>query len=119
MTAPSVSDYLRFVTTNGARALEALGDPMRQRILEQLSASPSAVGELAAALPISRPAVSQHLRVLKEARLVADTAVGTRRIYRVDPQGLDAIRARLDEFWDGALQAFAEAAQREHDEAQR
>jgi DNA-binding transcriptional ArsR family regulator len=75
-----------------------------------------AVGELAAGLPVTRPAVSQHLKVLKEARLVRDEAQGTRRIYSIDPAGLGAIRAWLDRFWDRALTAYAEAAEREDEE---
>jgi DNA-binding transcriptional ArsR family regulator len=81
-------------------------------IFERLASHPSAVGELAAELPVSRPAVSQHLRVLKDAGLVTDTRVGTRRVYRVDPGGLDDLRAYLDRFWNQALAAFKEAAER-------
>ena len=86
---------------------------MRTAIVEKLAERPMAVGELAALLPVSRPAVSQHLKVLKEARLVRDHADGTRRIYSIDPAGLGQIRAWLDRFWDQALSAFAEAAERE------
>ena len=86
---------------------------MRQTIIERLSKRPMAVGELAAGLPVTRPAVSQHLKVLKEARLVRDEAQGTRRIYSIDPAGLGAIRAWLDRFWDQALAAYAAAAERE------
>ena len=86
---------------------------MRQAIVERLSERPMAVGALAAGLPVTRPAVSQHLKVLKEARLVRDEAVGTRRIYSIDPAGLGAIRAWLDRFGDRALAAYAEAAERE------
>ena len=100
---------------NGMRAL---ADPTRQAVLEQLRRGPRAVGEIAAKLPVSRPAVSQHLRVLKEAGLVRDEQVGTRRLYRVDPNGLEEIRAYLDEFWNQALTAFADAA-RERDDEQR
>ena len=78
-----------------------------------------AVGELAAYLPVSRPAVSQHLGILKEARLVRDRAEGTRRIYSIDPAGLGAIRAWLDNFWDKALAAYAEAAEREESDERR
>jgi DNA-binding transcriptional ArsR family regulator len=92
-------------------ALEALGDPTRRAVLEQLRQRPLAVGELAAQLPVSRPAGSQHLRVLKAAGLVADRAEGTRRIYRVDPAGLDAVRAYLEGFWTEALAAFKWAAE--------
>ena len=86
---------------------------MRQTIVERLSVRPMAVGELAAGLPVTRPAVSQHLKVLKEAKLVRDEAQGTRRIYSIDPAGLGAIRAWLDRFWDQALAAYAAAAERE------
>jgi DNA-binding transcriptional ArsR family regulator len=99
-----------------APAFAALAEPMRQTIVERLSERPMAVGELAAGLPVTRPAVSQHLKVLKEARLVRDEAVGTRRIYSIDPAGLGAIRAWLDRFWDQALAAYAEAAEREDKE---
>ena len=91
----------------------ALAEPMRAAIVETLATRPMAVGELAALLPVTRPAVSQHLKVLKEARLVRDEAKGTRRIYSIDPAGLGAIRAWLDRFWDQALAAYAEAAERE------
>jgi DNA-binding transcriptional ArsR family regulator len=86
---------------------------MRQTIVERLSAGPMAVGELAAGLPVTRPAVSQHLKILKDARLVRDEARGTRRIYSIDPAGLGAIRAWLDRSWDQALAAYAAAAERE------
>jgi DNA-binding transcriptional ArsR family regulator len=96
-----------------AVAFAALAEPMRVAIVERLAERPMAVGELADFLPVSRPAVSQHLKVLKEARLVRDHAEGTRRIYAVDPAGLGAIRIWLDRFWDKALAAYAEAAERE------
>lgn len=93
-------------------ALEALADPTRRRIFERLRTGPKAVGTLAAGLPVSRPAVSQHLKVLKDAHLVQDEADGTRRVYRVDPKGLGPLRAWLDRFWDDALESFrAEAEQ--------
>lgn len=94
-------------------AFAALAEPMRVAIVERLAERPMAVGELAGHLPVSRPAVSQHLKVLKEARLVRDHAEGTRRIYAIDPAGLGAIRLWLDRFWDKALAAYAEAAERE------
>ena len=81
----------------------ALGDPTRRAIFERLVERPQAVVELAGELPVSRPAVSQHLKVLKDARLVVDQAVGNRRIYRVDPTGLGALRADLERFWGQAL----------------
>ena len=96
-----------------ALAFAALAEPMRQTIVERLWERPMAVGELAALLPVTRPAVSQHLKILKEAQLVRDEAQGTRRIYSIDPAGLGAIRAWLDRFWDQALAAYAAAAERE------
>ena len=90
----------------------ALGDPTRRAIFERVAQRPRAVGELARELPVSRPAVSQHLKVLKEAGLVVDTPVGTRRVYQVDPDGLHALRAYLEGFWNRALSAFKDAAER-------
>lgn len=92
--------------------MDALGDPTRRAIFEQLSAGPRAVGEIAEQLPVSRPAVSQHLRVLKDAGLVAERREGTRRIYRLDPDGLAAVRDYFDRFWDAALAEFKAAAER-------
>jgi DNA-binding transcriptional ArsR family regulator len=89
-----------------ASALAALADPTRRQVFERLQAGPSAVGELASELPVSRPAVSQHLKVLKEAGLVADRAEGTRRVYYIDPHGLAALRKWLDQSWTQALAAF-------------
>ena len=86
--------------------LSALADPTRRAIFERLADAPSAVGELARELPVSRPAVSQHLKVLKDAGLVVDRAAGTRRIYELDPDGIEALRAYLDEFWRRSLLAF-------------
>jgi DNA-binding transcriptional ArsR family regulator len=94
-------------------ALGALGDPTRRAIFELLTTRPIAVGELAERLPVSRPAVSQHLKVLKAAGLVVDDAVGTRRLYRVNPAGVAAMRDYLDRMWDNALTAFAAAVQTE------
>ncbi len=88
-------------------ALGALGDPTRRAIFELLVARPRAVGELAGELPVSRPAVSQHLKVLKEAGLVTDHARGTRRLYRIDRRGVGALRDYLDRLWDDALTAYA------------
>jgi DNA-binding transcriptional ArsR family regulator len=99
--------------------LTALGDPTRRAIFELLAEGPTPVGELAARLPVSRPAVSQHLAVLKTAGLVNDEAAGTRRLYRLDPQGVATVRAYLDRFWDRALADFksaAESAQAERQE---
>src|SRR5438094_9733016 len=90
--------------------MDALGDRTRRAIFEQLRNGPRAVGEIADELPVSRPAVSQHLRVLKEAGLVTERRNGTRRIYRVDPDGLGELRAYFDEFWSEALAAFQAAA---------
>ena len=84
----------------------ALADPTRRSIFELVAARPRAVGELADRLPVSRPAVSQHLKILKLAHLVLDEPVGTRRIYRVDPTGLQALRKQLDRFWTQALANF-------------
>jgi len=95
-----------------ADALVALSDPTRRAVFEHLAERPQAVGELARELPVSRPAVSQHLKVLKEAGLVVDVAVGTRRVYQVNPEGLGALRAYLDRFWNRALGAFKDAAER-------
>jgi len=100
------------VSTNGL-ALDALGDWTRRQILEALKQGPRSVGELAAGLPVSRPAVSQHLRVLKDAGLVLDRKDGARRVYRVDPSGLADIRAYFDSFWDEALDRFAAEARKE------
>ena len=94
----------------------ALGDPTRRAVFERVAARPSPVGDLARGLPVSRPAVSQHLRVLKEAGLVCETAVGTRRIYRLDPRGIAAMRDWLDAHWDAALEAFKAYADQPHDQ---
>jgi DNA-binding transcriptional ArsR family regulator len=91
-------------------ALAALHDPTRRSILERLTGGPRSVGEIARELPVSRPAVSQHLRVLKEARLVTERRDGTRRLYRIDPHGLAEVRAYFDDFWGRALADFKEAA---------
>jgi DNA-binding transcriptional ArsR family regulator len=92
-----------------AQAIKALGDPSRRAIFERLADGPTAVGELARGLPISRPAVSQHLRVLKEAGLVSDRQDANRRIYSLDPMGLGALRAYFDRYWTQALDAFKAA----------
>lgn len=98
--------------TNANRVFAALHDPTRRAVLERLRRGPLPVGELARGLPVSRPAVSQHLKVLKEAGLVDDRSEGTRRIYHIDPKGLGAMRAWLDQFWDAALSAFAAELER-------
>jgi DNA-binding transcriptional ArsR family regulator len=100
------------VGTYGVAALSALGDPTRRTIFECLARGPKAVGELAGELPVSRPAVSQHLRILKEAGLVTDKVAGTRRIYRIDRRGVEAIHAYLDQMWHQALGSFQETAER-------
>jgi len=98
----------------GSRALEALGDPTRRAIFERLVEGPRSVRELAEVMPVSRPAVSQHLKVLKQSRLVMDRAEGTRRVYRVDPAGVAAMRAYLDQMWESALAAFATTIEDPH-----
>jgi DNA-binding transcriptional ArsR family regulator len=96
-------------TYRSGDAWSALGDPSRRAIVECLAERPRAVGELAAALPISRPAVSQHLRVLKDAGLVAERVAGTRRIYRLNPAGVAALRDQLDTYWNRALAGYQDA----------
>jgi DNA-binding transcriptional ArsR family regulator len=98
-------------TYQPALALDALGDPTRRAILELLRDGPKPVVELAGALPVSRPAVSQHLAVLKAAGLVADRAAGRRRLYAVDPAGLDALRSYLEGLWSQALASYRQAAE--------
>jgi DNA-binding transcriptional ArsR family regulator len=95
---------------------DALGDPTRRAILACLAERPQAVGELAAALPISRPAVSQHLKVLKDAGLVTDRAAGTRRVYRLDPAGVAALRDQLETFWNRALEGYQDVAEQSTEE---
>ena len=99
--------------TYQAVGLTALGDPTRRAIFERLADRPRAVGELASELPVSRPAVSQHLKVLKDAGLVFDRPAGNRRIYQLDPDGVAALRAYLDQFWNRSLAAFKAAAEQE------
>ena len=100
---------------NAIDSFAALGDPTRRTIFERVAARPSAVGELAKDLPVSRPAVSQHLRVLKEAGLVSETPEGTRRIYRLDPRGIAAMRDWLDSHWATAIDAFQQFADEQFD----
>jgi|ERR671922_2353310 DNA-binding transcriptional ArsR family regulator len=102
--------------TYGVDRWTALGDPTRREIFERIAERPQAVGELASGLPVSRPAVSQHLKVLKEAGLVVDRAVGTRRIYQLNPDGVDALRAQLDRFWTSALAAYKALAEQSEEE---
>jgi DNA-binding transcriptional ArsR family regulator len=99
------------VTTDQLAAWSALGDRTRHTIFERLAERPYAVGELAKGLPVSRPAVSQHLRVLKDAGLVVDQSVGNRRIYAINPDGLSELRAELDRFWTSALAAYKAAVE--------
>jgi DNA-binding transcriptional ArsR family regulator len=96
--------------------LAALADPTRRTIFERVAERPSAVGELAAQVPVSRPAVSQHLKVLKDAGLVIDHQSGTRRIYQLDPDGVGAMRAYLDRFWHRSLAAYKAAAEQSDEE---
>src|SRR3954463_10407978 len=95
---------------NAADMMTALGDPTRRGVFARLSDGPRRGGELAAELPVSRPAVSQHLKVLKDVGLVVDRQAGTRRLYQVDPAGLAVLRSYLDQFWERALAAFEAAA---------
>jgi DNA-binding transcriptional ArsR family regulator len=103
------------VNTNHHAAFVALADPTRRRIFERLARRPLSVGAIAEELPVSRPAVSQHLKVLQDAGLVVHERDGTRRLYRLDPRGIEAMRTYLDRFWDRALAAFKAAAEKETD----
>jgi DNA-binding transcriptional ArsR family regulator len=104
------------VVTYQADGWTALGDPTRRAIFARLAEHPRAVGELASELPVSRPAVSQHLKVLKEAGLVVDQAAGNRRIYRLDPTGVGVLRAQLDSFWNQALATYKALAEQIEEE---
>jgi DNA-binding transcriptional ArsR family regulator len=97
--------------TYGGEGLALLGDPTRRAIFEMLARRPASVGELARQLPVSRPAVSQHLRVLKGGGMVTSLAEGTRHVYRLNPEGVRALRAYLDRVWTQALEAYAQAAE--------
>lgn len=109
----SVSGNLRFVPTNEPNdEWSILGDRTRRAIVECLAARPKAVGELAEDLPVTRPAVSQHLKVLKDAGLVTEQAAGTRRIYRLNPSGVAALRDQLDAFWNRALSGYTDIAEK-------
>src|SRR3954454_9077896 len=99
-----------------ATALSALADPTRRQVFERLRSGPKPVGAIARGMPVSRPAVSQHLKALKEAGLVTDRPEGTRRVYFIDPQGLGALRQWLDQFWDEALAAFQAEVETANDE---
>lgn len=110
LTGHSVSGNLPFVAAYQSSAIEALADPSRRAIFELLGDGPRSVVDLAAALPISRPAVSQHLKVLKEAGLVSVRSAGTRRIYGLDPAGVASVREYFERFWTSALAAYAQLA---------
>jgi DNA-binding transcriptional ArsR family regulator len=101
------------VPANVSHAFQAFGDATRRQIFERVARGPQAVGEIALGLPVSRPAVSQHLKVLKSAGLVVERREGTRHIYSVDPRGVEAMRRYLDRLWDDALAAFKAAVERE------
>ena len=101
------------------RQLDALGDPTRRAILDTLRRGPRPVGELAARLPVSRPAVSQHLKILKEAGLVTDRQNGTRRVYQINPDGLAGLRAYLDAYWGAALSNLKAVAESDHRKRRR
>jgi DNA-binding transcriptional ArsR family regulator len=103
--------------TNHSAMLAALADPTRRAIFERLAKSPGSVGEVARELPVSRPAVSQHLKVLKSAGLVTDQAAGTRHVYSVNPAGIAAIRAYFEQFWQQSLTRFAAAASESNEPA--
>src|SRR5437868_10315676 len=106
-------------TYQAAAALDALGDPTRRAVFERLAGGPLAVVEIARTLPVSRPAVSQHLKVLKDAGLVTDRAVGTRRVYQVDARGLESLRGYFDRFWTDALEAFKRAAEETYEQKKK
>jgi DNA-binding transcriptional ArsR family regulator len=116
LTDSFVSDSLLLVVAYEDQVLDALGDPTRRAVLKRLRAGARSVGEIAEGMEVSRPAVSQHLKVLKTARLVTVHAMGTRRVYAVDKRGIEALRDWLDGFWSEALMAFKAAAEREASE---
>ena len=116
LTPALVSVALPFVATYELDAWAALGDRTRRAIFEQLAVRPCAVGELASGLPVSRPAVSQHLKVLKDAGLVVDRRAGNRRIYQINPPGLAELRADLDRFWNSALADYQTAVEQPEEE---
>lgn len=104
---------------NANKVISAFADPTRRAVFEKLRDGPRSVGEIASGLPVTRPAVSQHLKVLKDAGVVSDRSVGTRRIYYIDPKGLGAMRAWLDQFWDSAVESFKLAAEMEAEKARK
>ena len=110
---PSVRGNLPLVDAYLQAGLDALGDATRMAIFQKLAGGPTAVNELARRLPVSRPAVSQHLRVLKNAGLVTDSKAGTRRLYRLNPEGVARLRAHFDQMWTKAMRAFQVAAEKE------
>jgi DNA-binding transcriptional ArsR family regulator len=109
----SVRGNLPLVDAYLQAGLDALGDATRMAIFQKLAGGPTAVNELARALPVSRPAVSQHLRVLKDAGLVTDSKAGTRRLYQLNPEGVARLRAHFDQMWTKAMTAFQAAAEKE------
>src|SRR5262249_3570950 len=117
LTAQSVSINLRLVATNRQAALPALGDPTRRSLFGRVAHGPRPGVAIARGLPVSRPAVSQHLKVLKDAGLVTDRKAGNRRVYQLDPQGVGALRDYFSEFWNRALAAYREAVEKEEDES--
>ena len=116
LTASSVSGSLRFVGTYVQAGLVALGDATRFAIFQSLAQRPRAVSELARTLPVSRPAVSQHLRVLKDAKLVSDRKAGTKRIYEVNPEGIALLREHFDKLWEQVFAAFQVVAEKSKEE---
>ena len=102
--------------TNASAAIAALSDPTRRAVFERLADGPLSVAEVSRGLPVSRPAVSQHLRVLKDAGLVFAKPQGTRQLYQIDPEGIDNVRRYFDQFWGRALAAFKEAAEQQKEE---
>ena len=102
-----------------AKALQCLSDPTRRRVFERLRSGPQSVGVLAQGLPVSRPAVSQHLKALKEAGLVIDRSEGARRVYCIDPEGLGELRRWLDQFWDVALESFKSEVEKPNSQRKR
>jgi DNA-binding transcriptional ArsR family regulator len=116
LTFDAVSVFLPLVVTYQADGWHALGDPTRRAIFERLAERPRAVGELAGELPVSRPAVSQHLKVLKDAGLVVDRGAGNRRIYQLNPDGVGALRVQLDRFWKQALTTYKQVVEQSTEE---
>jgi DNA-binding transcriptional ArsR family regulator len=114
--ASLVRVYLPLVSTYVRDGVSALGDPTRRAVFELLADGPRPVGDLARQLPVTRPAVSQHLKVLKDAGLVTDRQVGTRRLYQLNPSGVGALRAYFDGFWNRALAAFKDVVEQRNEE---